>query len=292
MGRSGGTLLTGLLDGHPQLYVVPHELSTMVPMRPIPHEPDRAFAALTPRRLYKWSADGATVGKQGLSGRKRQAVAFDLSPQVLHAEFVRRLQASPARTDREVLDAYLSAYFSAWSNGPVAAAPRWVVGFEPGAIGDQTRMAWFDANYPDGKVICVLRDPWSWFVSARRWSIRFAQPDVALNRWKHAADSALVAFARRPDRVCLIAFDRLILDTRTAVEGVCEFLGIDFDESLLTPTLNGVPIEDNSSFSSNAGGVFTAPATSRRELLSDAETLVVEERAGETWRRVLEVVGP
>ena len=290
MGRSGGTLLMRLFDAHPQCWVVPHELSTLLPDHDLPLTA-AAYDQLTPRSLYQWRKRGVRIGKGSLSGPREHVRAFEMSPSHARALFAERVESHPPHGERELLDDYFSAYFSAWANGPEPRDPRWLVGFEPGAIGDEARMRRFDANYPDGRVVSCVRDPWSWFVSARRWSLRFAHPDVALARWRRAAEQALSYRERSPERIHVILFDDLILRTRETMGGVAAFLGIDFDESLVVPTLGGEPADDNSSFAENANGVNDAPATKRRELLTEEETAVVEERAGDTWRRVLEAVG-
>jgi hypothetical protein len=190
-----------------------------------------------------------------------------------------------------VLDAYFSAYFSAWkdrldSNEP----PRWVIGFEPGAIGDEARMTRYDANYPDGRVISVLRDPWSWFVSARRWSLRFAHVDVALARWRRTVECALAYRERSPDRIALIAFDDLVLDTASVTARLCDFLEIPVSEAMLMPTFNGAPVDDNSSFAGSSGGVSRDPAMKRRAELTDDEAATIDARVGTLWRAALAVL--
>lgn len=278
MARSGGTLLLHLFDGHPECLVVPHELSVMLPSRPLPRDAGAAFAMLTPKLLAKWRASAS-------SGE------FDVSPDVLRALFYESLAASPPSTDRDVLDAYFSSYFSAWqSRQGAGGAPSWVVGFEPGAIANAQRMDRFAANYPDGRVISVLRDPWTWFVSARRWSKRFAHVDVALSSWRRSIEQALVHHEERPGWIALVSFDDLALRPGSVLERLCGFLDISFDETLVVPTSNGQPIGDNSSFGAFGGVISTDPVLQRRSLLSDDLASVIEESAGPLWQRALDVL--
>jgi hypothetical protein len=290
MGRSGGTLLLRLFDGHPACLVIPHELASLLPADAIGRSAEGAFDALTPRQLAKWRASGVTVGKSPLAGPRRHMPPFDLSPALVRKLFVASFPER--RGDRETLDAYFSAYFSAWrglAHRPMP--PRWVIGFEPGAIGDENRMSRFDANYPDGRVISVLRDPWSWFVSARRWSLRFAHIDVALTRWRRTVECALAYRRRHPERIALVAFNDLLLDTRGVMGRLCAFLDIPFDEVVVTPTLNGSPSDDNSSFGGGDGGISRDPVTNRRAQLSDDEVAVIETLVGPLWNEALEALG-
>ena len=72
------------------------------------------------------------------------------------------------RTPRTILNAYLTSLFNAWVNNHALddAQKRWVVAFAP-------RLSWGDglegffSAYPDGALISVLRDPYSWFNSSR-----------------------------------------------------------------------------------------------------------------------------
>jgi hypothetical protein len=290
MGRSGGTLLLHLFDGHPSCLVVPHELSALLTAERLNGAAADVFEVLTPRQLAKWRASGVRVGKEGIAGPRRYAPALDLPPSLVRQLFLASFPES-AHSDRDVLDAYFSAYFSAWkdrldSNEP----PRWVIGFEPGAIGDEARMTRYDANYPDGRVISVLRDPWSWFVSARRWSLRFAHVDVALARWRRTVECALAYRERSPDRIALIAFDDLVLDTASVTARLCDFLEIPVSEAMLMPTFNGAPVDDNSSFAGSSGGVSRDPAMKRRAELTDDEAATIDARVGTLWRAALAVL--
>jgi len=65
------------------------------------------------------------------------------------------------------------------------------------------------------------------------------------------------------------------------MEGVSAFLGIDFDESLVAPSFNGLPADDNSSFQRDTAGVSAAPATERRSQLSDDEAALIESSAAD-----------
>jgi hypothetical protein len=278
MARSGGTLLLHLLDGHPGCLVVPHELGTMLPDDALPRDPEKAFDLLTPLVLRKWRA-------------RAPVPSFDVSPDLVRALFAESFVPTPPATDRAVLDAYLSAYFGAWQGRQEGdRAARWVVGFEPGAIANAGRMERFATNYPDGRVISVLRDPWTWYASARRWGRRFAHVDVALSRWTVTIEQALAHHERRPEWIALVAFDDLVLRPGDVLGCLCAFLELPFDDSLLAPTLNGEPVGANSSFGTLGGSISTDPVLDRRAQLPEEMVAVIEDRAGGTWQRALDVL--
>jgi hypothetical protein len=288
-GRSGGTLLLQLFDGHEACLVVPHELGVMLPVGSLARAPKAAFASLTPPFLYNWNARGIKVGKESLTGRVDDLPPFELEPQVLERLLAEAMRQRPPHSDREVLDAYLTAYFNAWEGGPRPLDRRWVVGFEPAAISNDARMRCFEQNYPDGRVVTVLRDPWSWYASARRWSARFTHADVALRYWLRAADASLAYRERHPETTLLVSFKQLVADSHAAVGRICAFLDIPLVDAALRPTVNGLPARANSSFAPVEGDVSEAPAT-RGEDLSAIDRARVDELAEKAWNRVLAVL--
>ncbi|HEV2593263.1 MAG TPA: sulfotransferase [Gaiellaceae bacterium] len=276
--RSGGTLLLRLLDDHPQCLVVPHELGSILGRSDV--DPANAVEALTPREAYDWARRGVEIGKHERDHVRPFGLSFPLMRE-LYAE------ASP-HGDREVLDAYFTAYFNAWTDRarPPDDDARWVVGFEPNAIGNAARMRAFDDAYPDGRVVSVVRDPWSWFASARRWSMRFANLDVAMKHWSACTEGALAFRARSPERIRVVTFDDLVLRTKATMRDIAAFLEIDVAPTLFQPTFNGMEVDDNSSFAGSAPGAVSAAPALRGAELSAGEHTLVEERAGALWQRV------
>jgi Sulfotransferase family len=289
--RSGGTLLLRLFDGHRSCLTIPHELGRMLPAGSLPREPRAAFDALTPKPVYKWHESGVEIGWSRLAGPRMHRYEFRLPPPLLLRLFADLAERSPVHSDRELLDAYFTAYFNAWLEGPGLDAERtWLVGFEPGGIAKPGRMERFDENYPDGRVISVVRDPWSWLVSARRWNRRLTHPKVALRLWLQATEAALAYRRRQPQRLLVVSFDDLLIRTRGTMESVARFLRIPFAEALLAPTFAGRPTDSNSSFPGLSAGVSAAPVVDRRSELGVRDERAVDRLAGRTWERVLELV--
>ena len=52
----------------------------------------------------------------------------------------------------------------------------------------------------------------------------------------------LEAERRYGDRVCIVRFDELVLDTAATMRRLADFLEIEFDPRLTTPTFNGYPV--------------------------------------------------
>ena len=282
--RSGGTLLLRLLDGHPQLRVMPHELGPALPAREVPLDPARAWDVLYDVKLPGRFRRGLKQARRELN-EDAARIPFLLPPSVHRWLFDAIVRAQPPRSGRDVLDAYYTAYFNAWlDDASLGGAKRWLVGFEPGALANPRQLGRFREHYPDGRTISLVREPASWVVSARRWSPRFARLDIALELWSESTRGAVRLAEDQPERSAVVDFDDLVLRTDETMRRLARFLGIDFLPTLLTPTLNGTPVRPNSSFPAADHGVTAAP-TRRSESLTSAEQRLVEETAGELYRR-------
>jgi hypothetical protein len=69
---------------------------------------------------------------------------------------------------------------------------------------------------------------------------------------------------------------------------LCEWLSIDFDEILLIPTFNRMPIRANSAFSVKGIGIIKAPVR-RGEQLSGTESEEIDKETHDIYALVSEV---
>jgi hypothetical protein len=277
--RAGGTLLTRLLDGHPQLRSISHEWGTPF----VGNLGDDPWQALNDHRIGMRNERGFRQARKRLNG-EFTTFEFDLSPDLQEQIFRKLLGRYESPTRRDAYDCYISSYFAAWTNW--ASRPgekRWVTAFAPRLLTYDKAMAWFFEIYPDGRLISVVRDPSSWYVSARRWSSEWAKPDDAADAWNLGARCALKWRKRYPNRVHLLSFERLLRDTREEMTRLAHWLEIDFDDSLLEPTFNKQPIKANSSFQVSRNGVLKGPLrraerleASERSLLESATATYIE----------------
>jgi Sulfotransferase family len=295
--RSGGTLLSQLFDGHPQLHCHPHELQIGHPDKYTwprldpSRTADELFDVLSERPTRRLFEEG--YRKYGTRPVLREeALPFALAPSFQQRLF--RLLASQRELarDRDVLDCYLTSYFNAWLDNQNlwGAEKRWVIGFAP-------RLAWGDGRerlfevYPDGRLISILRDPVHWYASARRHTPAwYGSVDAALVQWRRSAEEMLEAKRRHGRRVALIGFERLITETDRVMRWLAGWLAIEFDPCLTEPTFNRLPVRANSSFPVSAGGVLTAPLESWRSALSGEEVAAVEEPCRDLYERVRAVL--
>jgi hypothetical protein len=288
--RSGGTLLQRLLDAHGQLHVIPHELGPLIPDRPLPLDPAEAWALLHDPKLPRRFRRGLRQQEKALNN-DRSKTGFLLPPVVHRRIYEELLQPGGPWTERALFDTYLTSYFNGWLDyrGLRDADKRWVVGFEPLLIDQPKRVETVWRAYPDGRLITILRDPASWFVSARRWSPRFERLEPALALWRSAALAAERQLG--DERVLGLLFEELVTEPEATMRRVASFLDIEFDDVLLRPTANGVAFGANSSFETPPPGSISAEAADRRAHLTAEELATIERETGEVYDRLLRRVG-
>ena len=93
------------------------------------------------------------------------------------------------------------------------------------------------------------------------------------------------------DQVFIIRFEDLISVPESVMQGVSEYLGIGFSESLIAPTFNGSPIKANSSFEVKEHGVIADPVRRYSESLNSHEAKEIEKETWDLYERVLKQVG-
>jgi hypothetical protein len=101
--------------------------------------------------------------------------------------------------------------------------------------------------FPGSRYLFVLRDPRATVASmlevARRARERGLRPasftnslDAATDHTHRCIDTGLRAAKARPDRVCVVAYERLVADVETETRRICEFLGLAWTPAMLDPS--------------------------------------------------------
>jgi hypothetical protein len=292
MQRSGGTLLLRLFDGHPECHVVVHQLGTIERgIRRRPDGPDRAWRELhDPKLVHRFHA-GHRQQKHDVL-RDEQLFSFLLPPGLQREIYDRCVAGLGGPSPRGLLDCYLTSYFNAWldNRNLYAGRKRWVVGFEPALARSVKVRRRVPKVYPDGRVISIVRDPWSWYASARRWEPRWRDRTRALDDWTRVAEATLAWKDELGEALRLVSFAELLRQTEETMRSLADWLEIDFRPELLEPTFNGLPITANSSFGDVAGEVSTEPLRRGREELDDGDERYVAERAGDLHERLAGLV--
>jgi len=286
--RSGGTLLSQLLDGHARLLAHPYELYMWRPMRWC--WPNLDLTNMTTTQLFdeifeksniKLAVDGYAKFSSGADDPEVFRFLFDVKHQ--QKLFFNYVDQRFPKSQREALNIYFTTYFQSWLDrrvGPyVAAQASFVVGFTPRVNFSPGALENYFSDYPDGYLISTVREPLSWFASAKNHiSEEYREVEHALGLWEQSLHGTLAACKQYYPRVIPVTFDELISDTENFMRELCIVVGVNFDPCLLHPTYNGQPILPNSSFQPVQYGVDQSVLI-RENCLTESEKKFIHDRA-------------
>ena len=289
--RSGGSLLSQLFDGHPELHAHPHELKIGNPKKYIWPEIDLKD---DPEHWFETLFEDIVVRHMRYGYKKMEkytdTLLFIFLPGLQREIFLKYLDSVKANTIREVFDAYMTSYFGAWVNNQnLHGQKKFITGFTPRLATLKENMKAYFNIYPDGRLISVIRDPKNWFPSAVRHNLeKYGDVKQALNQWNESAQGMLWNKEKYGDRVCIINFEDLIQRTEAVMRYLADFLNIQFDDILVTPTFNKTPIKPNTSFKLEDPGVIVS-VLNRYNTLRQEELKVIDEMTGSLYAKVLGV---
>jgi hypothetical protein len=289
--RSGGSMLNQLFDGHPEVHAHPHELKFGYPRK---YDWPPIDLTDPPERWFEIFFEDIVVRHFRYGYKKMEKYTetylFNFLPSLQKEIFIKYLNSLQTVNLRDVFNAYMTSYFRAWVNNQNAAGQKkCITAFTPRLSIMPENMASFFDIYPDGRLISVIRDAKNWYPSASRHLVdRYRDIRLALSQWKDSAQSMVRNKHIYGDRVCIISFEDLIRRTDAVMRYLAEFLDIQFDDILLTPTFNKIPIKPNTSFKIENPGIMLS-ALERYKTLSPEEVETIDEMTGKVYNEVMEL---
>lgn len=291
--RSGGSLLSQLFDGHPQIHAHPHELKIGYPKKFNWPEIDLNESH---ERWFKILFEDSVIRlfKEGYKKEPTSDITFPFIflPALQRKIFLKYLESIDAPNLRHVFDAYMTSYFGAWLNNQNSTGQkRFITAFTPRLAMMKANMDSFFEIYPDGRLISIVRNPKNWFPSALRHNVKikkdkYADIEIALHQWKENAEAMIWTKQKYDQRVCIIRFEDLISDIEAVMRHLAQFLNIEFDNILLTPTFNKSSITANTSFDEEKPGIVKS-TLSRHQTLSVKELETIAEMTQDAYQEVL-----
>lgn len=283
--RSGGTLVNSLLDGHSELHVHPYELHIGHPTKAdwpaldLGADSEAWLELLSEPVLTKLFAAGYRKKPDMDEIENYPTLPFTVVPTFVEHLFRLLCADRPPASQRQVIDHYLTAFFNAWidNQGLRDEPKRWVAAFAPRTAWGDSRERFF-RDYPDGRIIALLRDPRAWYASASRFSGRYGELDEAIELWQRGASEIAAAKRERPERALVITYEGLVQDSERVMRGVAEWLGIAWSPILLVPSFNRLPVRPNSSYDLTATGIRDEPVERWRNTLEPEIVATIEDR--------------
>jgi len=243
---SGGYFLNQLFDGHPDLHTHPHELMIgypeehLWPRIDLNDHPENWFGILFEDIVSKYNQEGYVKGKED-----KETFPFVFIPPLQRKIFLDYIHSVQTITARHVFNGYLTSYFGAWLNNQnYNGQKKFITAFCPGLATIKDNMELFFETYPDGRLISLIRDPKNWLPFVRvHWPEKYDDVSVALQQWNECAQAMLWNKEKYGNGVCLVRFEDLLSRTEAVMRYLADFLGIEFDDILLVPTFNKLPIK-------------------------------------------------
>jgi hypothetical protein len=290
--RSGGSLLSQLFDGHPELHAHPHELKIGYPKKHVwpkidlNDHPQRWLEVLFEDKVISHFRDGYKKER-----KQDEAFPFIFMPSVQSRIFLSYLSSVESITLRDVFDAYMTSYFGAWRNNQnTSGNKKFITAFTARLAMNMDNMESFFQIYSDGRLISIVRDPKNWFPSAVGHDpVKYGDIKSALGLWNESTQAMIRNKEKFGERVCVVKFEDLVSRTELVMRHLAHFLDIQFDEILLTPTFNKSSIRANTSFEMEQSGILNSTLT-RYKTLRDEELEIINEMTKGEYRKVLYII--
>ncbi|WP_448700194.1 sulfotransferase family protein [Mucilaginibacter sp. AW1-3] len=243
--RSGTTLLQNLLDGHPELSVLPSEGTFFTNLAPalkrLGSEKRLPFLATEwLRRL----ANPINQPPYWLLGRSSE----NESPYVDFALAVSEWHTIAKENYPELFMwphlAIVLAYTTCMASSNTGITAKYWVDKTPT---NEKYLETIWREMPNARVIHMVRNPADVLLSRKAMESRL--------NYKNCLQDMMISYQtahryRHDERFLLLRYEDLCNNPTWIMQQICRFLNIELSPCLFTPTVAGIPAESNSSFSS------------------------------------------
>jgi hypothetical protein len=289
---SGGSLLVQLFDSHPELHAHPHHWevkgakTSLWPKIDLNGNFEKWFDILFEEAIIGHFRDGFRK-----MGDNSETLLFVILPALQREIFLKYLGSLEAIAQRDVFDAYMTSYFGAWLNNQNRGGKKKFVAVfnnQLSMIGENIES--FFEVYPDGRLISVIRDPKNWFQHAyQNDPEKYVDVSRSMNLWIKNYQGLLHNKEKFGDRICIIRFEDLIQKTEPVMHNLSEFLDIQFDRALLTPTFNKIPIKSDTGIQLDDHAI-ASNTIMKQSSLQKEKLEFIEKMTAEVYEKVLKFV--
>ncbi len=296
--KSGTTLLQALLDGHPELLVMPSELNVFrfsdhpsrLGFRKLGRlvEPPAIAEAMLDQLFFLQVRDPERLAR--LERRIRVDPPHDFSP--LDPEvFVHTVLAPPAlRSHREIYRRFFEALLAATgqASGDLATR-RWVEKSPHQEEYAPLLREWF----PNARFLHVVRNPYATLRALRRVATgdhlvgrtpRYPSLRPSLRELRSSYELAAVNRRNLGECYRVVRYETLVSDPTSVLAELAAFLGIAGADIRLEPTLLGQPWTGNSTSGRRFSGIDHTPLEDWRSEITPYEIALVNRHLGQALR--------
>ena len=277
--KSGTTLLLALLDGHPELVVLPeetHYFEQGKKYRALRDYQAKLHHLLTRSDLRLLDRGRVELPRAACGPDIRDYHGFDhgLFMQ-LAGSFVNQPGMNDSLLLSETIRAYVIARGYNWRD-----CVRWV----EKTPGNVPYMDDLFGLFPEAKLIQVVRDPRAVFASRQQRLINryggHAKAHRLVREWNESSRQ-ITRLRKHPANCLVIRYEDLVQNSRAVLEEVCRFSGIQFLPVLLEPTRAGRQWQGNSTFYTEFNGIDAHPIEKWKDELTEDEIWWIEMHCAE-----------
>jgi hypothetical protein len=280
--KSGTSLVASMLDGHPDLLVIPEESDAVSMFVGAIRQPAFHFGTVERRTeivvdLFRHISH--------LRNLFRGRVDDDIGGNFDYSDFDTEIFVSELRARLAELGQGLSGSFRAIAQAYGAAAGHlladgrgagyWVEKSPAHAA----HVCLLARLFPDAKFIHVVRDPRDNWLSYKK-----KHPDLdAVHyglRWAMTQRRAESFRRKWPERMKFVKYEELVADPRREAEAIAAFLGVRYHDNLLTPSKFGKPWLGNSMWDRSTGSISASAVGRYRERISPKDHAALERIVG------------
>lgn len=271
--KAGTSLVRAIFDSHPQLIVYPEESVFFRRFLPqaaaLSLEEQLGLAERTLIHIFRWNQDHPLPDQQGFPDRDYSSIPYERVRQLM-----RQTAMQNYRHPGDILSAAVLAFGEV--SGQMTPATCWWVEKSPynEYFADQIFSWW-----PEARCIHILRDPRDNFASYQRkhpdWQAEF----FAAN-WLRSTRAGMKNRDRYgPDRYTILRYEDLTRDPQTYLPALKDFLQIEMDASLFSPTRAGERWQGNSMFANRFQEISAEPVARWKEKISPVDAAVIETKS-------------
>jgi hypothetical protein len=273
--KSGTTLVSNLLDGHPHLSALPGDAKLLRFARQVSDLPEAARASAVRERFTHELVNPTGLPPFWVFGR-------DASPYLSFLSYVDYWLRSGEPGLRRSMDAVARAYYAA--NPRRSPEARCWVDKTPFQELDHAELI---ALYPEMRFLHVIRSPLAVLAAMKRMAeeqgerFRLAQH---VEQLKQSLQCGLSHLGNgQPSGYGVVRYEDILSDPPLTMRRLAARLDIPYADTLVEPTLNGVPSTANSAYASNRlQGTIQAQSLDRwRQHLTPHEIGFIVEALGE-----------
>lgn len=249
--RSGTSLLTQLLDGHPQVLALPDEslyLRYSSRLKGLRHDAEQYMLQVIG---HAYDVERGVKLKPGIvldRGRTWRPTALwkgisELSPDIEADEKGLLRVIESGATERKIFLHLVALYLMRVASGSDESRFTTVVEKTPG---NEFIYPWLRELFPKAKFIHMVRDPFDNLRSrvARKGEITWKKvewPGLVnmVFQWRRSHRVGAAAVGTAQDHYRLLRYEDLVSRPVAVLEALCEFLDIEYSEGLLKPTAGG-----------------------------------------------------